>query len=61
MTIKNHIEKNNLNIDMFDGLAPEQAFGLEFLDKKFSRKFDRLHEYNHQIELENILMELNLL
>lgn len=60
-TIKNHIKKNNLNIDIFDGLAPEQTFGLEFFDQKFSRKFDRLHEYNHQIELENILMELNLL
>ena len=60
-TIKDHIKKNNLNINIFDGLAPEPTFGLEFLDKRFSRQADRLYEYAHQLELENILIELNLL
>ena len=60
-TVRSHVRKNNLNIEMFDGLAPEPGFGLEFLDKKLSKRFDRLHEYNHQMELENILVELNLL
>ena len=60
-TVKDHIQKNNLDIDILDGLAPEPSFGLQFLDKKHGRLQDRLHDYVQQIELDNILMELSLL
>ena len=60
-TIRNHIRKNNFNINLFDGLAPDPSFGLQFLDKKMCKQVDRLHEYTHQLELENMLIELSLL
>ena len=60
-TVRNHIKKNNLNIELFEGLYPEPVFGLQFLDKKFRRQSDRLHDHVHALELDVLLMELNLL
>ena len=60
-TVENHIRKNNLNISLNDGIAPEQSRGLDWISERINHREVRLADFSRQINLEEILVELNLL
>ena len=60
-TITSHIRKNNLNISLHDGVAPEPCRGLQWMRQRVNQTEQRLIEFHRATHLEEILEELNLL
>ena len=60
-TVESHIRKNNFNISLNDGIAPEQSRGLDWISEKINHREIRLSDFSRQTNLEEILVELNLL
>ena len=58
--IREHIRKNNLNICLHDGIAPEPPRGLNFLSERSNLRAES-SDHGAQADLESILEELNLL
>jgi len=59
-TIQDHIRKNNLNIDVHDGISPEPPKGLKFLSEHSQQRVESA-DRSAQADLESILVELNLI
>jgi len=59
-TIRDHIRKNNLNIDVHDGISPEPPKGLHFLSERSQHRVES-SDRAAQADLESLLIELNLL
>lgn len=59
-TIREHIRKNNLSIDVHDGISPEPARGLGFLSERSRHRVEG-SDRAAQADLETLLLELNLL
>ena len=59
-TIQDHIRKNNLNIDVHDGISPDPPKGLNFLSERSQHRVES-SDHTAQADLESILVELNLL
>ena len=60
-TIRSHLRKNNLNISLHDGVAPEPYRGLQWIRQRINHREQRLNEFRRATHLEEILIELNLL
>jgi len=59
-TIRDHIRKNNLSIDVHDGISPEPPKGLHFLSERSQHRVES-SDRAAQADLESLLIELNLL
>eukprot|EP00092_Neocalanus_flemingeri_P033846 GFUD01036807.1.p1 GENE.GFUD01036807.1~~GFUD01036807.1.p1 ORF type:complete len:552 (+),score=114.11 GFUD01036807.1:151-1806(+) len=59
-TIQDHIRKNNLNIDVHDGISPDPPKGLNFLSERSQHRVES-SDHTAQADLESILVELNLI
>ena len=59
--VRTHIRKNNFNISLNDGIAPEQSRGLDWIGERINQREVRLNNFTRQTHLEEILIELNLL